>query len=192
MIALDCEYIAEDAVRGDVPGGRPDVQRTYCEVMQIGACKLDAMGHEIDVLNVTVCAHRIPVIPLWLSRMTGMTEERRALGVSFPVALQMLVDFIGNDKDIWTFNGDWWVLEGNARAHNCSLPFALPFRRAKPLLSEHGVTLERFQKIGFQEICSGGLYRVLDIDLPEIQGVGAHDAAHDARSLAFSVYRLGL
>ena len=45
--------------------------------MQMGACRLDEAGNEIDVLNLTVKAHRIHTSPPWLSKMTGMTEERR-------------------------------------------------------------------------------------------------------------------
>ncbi len=192
MIGIDHEYIAENAVQGDKPGERPDVQNVYCEIMQIGACKLNAEGKEIGVLNLVVKAHKIHTIPLWLSHMTGMTEERRAQGVSFPEALEELIKFVGDDDQIWTFNGDWWVLEGNTRAHNIVLPFSKPFNRLKPLLPEHGINVDDFKPFGFNEVCSGGLYKVLGIELPEIEGVGAHDAAHDARSLAHAVYRLDL
>src|SRR5688572_13609218 len=114
MIGIDHEYIPENAAQGDVPGERSDVERVYCEIMQMGACKIDDSGREVGVLNLTVRAHKIHTIPLWLSRMTGMTEERRAQGVSFPDALEQLRIFVGDDADIWTFSGDWWVLEGNA------------------------------------------------------------------------------
>jgi hypothetical protein len=192
MIGIDHEYIPENAAQGDTPSERPDVQKVYCEIMQMGACKLDAAGREIDVLNVIVRAHRIHAIPLWLSRMTGMTKEKRTTGLSFPDALRQLVDFVGDDKDLWTFSGDWWVLEGNAKAHGISMPFEKPFNRLKPLLADKGITLEDYRSKGFNEVCSGGLYKVLGIDLPNIEGAGAHDAAHDARSLARSVYHLGL
>lgn len=192
MIGIDHEYIPENATSGDTPSERPDVQKVYCEIMQMGACKLDSEGKEIGVLNLIVKAHRIQTIPLWLSSMTGMTEEKRATGVSFREALQKLVEFVENDKQLWTFSGDWWVLEGNAKAHGISLPFEKPFSRVKPLLADKGITLEDYRSKGFSEVCSGGLYRVLGIELPDIEGVGAHDAAHDARSLAHSVYRLEL
>jgi len=192
MIGIDHEYISENAAQGDTPGERPDVQRVYCEIMQMGACKLAKGGRELGVLNLTVRAHRIHTIPQWLSRMTGMTEEKRAQGVSFPEALKRLVTFIGNDENIWTFSGDWWVLEGNAKAHGLILPFTRPFKRLKPLLSEHGITAEDFKRVGFDEVCSGGLYQVLGIQLPEIESVGAHDATHDARSLAHSIHHLRL
>lgn len=192
MIGIDHEYIPENSPQGDIPGKRPDVQSVYCEIMQMGACKLDKSGQEIGVLNLVVRAHRILAIPLWLSRMTGMTKEKRVAGMSFPQALQQLVDFIGDDKELWTFSGDWWVLKGNAEAHGISLPFQEPFNRLKPLLSGKGITLEDFEAKGFSEVCSGGLYKVLDIELPNIEGVGTHDATHDARSLVHSVHRLGL
>lgn len=192
MIGIDHEYIPENASSGDTPGSRPDVQSVYCEIMQMGACKLDRSGNEIGVLNLTVRAHRIHSIPPWLSRMTGMTVEKRASGVTFPEALEQLVSFIGDDKNVWTFNGDWFVLEGNARAHGINMPFAQPFYRLKPLLSTKGITLEDFNAQGFDEVCSGGLHKVLGIELPEIEGVGTHDATHDARSLIHSVHHLGL
>ncbi len=192
MIAVDHEYIPENASMGDVPSGRPDVQTTYCEIVQIGACKLDASGREVATLNIIVQPYRIKTIPPWLSRLTGMTAEKRATGLSFPEAFKKLLEFIGDDNEIWIFSGDWWVLEGNARAHGLHFPFTKPFNRLKPLLAEKGVTLEQFNKAGFNEICSGGLYKVLGITLPHIEGVGAHDATHDARSLAYSVKHLGL
>ena len=192
MIGIDHEYIPETAPQGDTPGERPDVQNVYCEIMQMGACKLDRAGREVGVLNLTVRAHRIITIPRWLTKMTGMTEDKRAQGVSFPEALQRLVAFVGDDTEVWTFNGDWWVLEGNAKAHGIALPFKKPFARLKPLLPEKGITLEQFKAKGFSEVCSGGMYSVLGIELPAIAGVGAHDAAHDARSLAYSIHHLGL
>ena len=189
MIGIDHEYIPANAAQGNKPSGRPNVEQIYCEVMQMGACKLDTRGNEIGVLNLTVQAHRIPVIPTWLTRLTGMTAEKRALGIQFPEALAQLVAFVGDDTDVWTFNGDWWVLKGNAEAHQIAPPFP-PFKRLKPLLLQYGITKSDFEAVGAQEICSGDLYRVLRIELPAIQGVGTHDAAHDARSLAHSIYHL--
>lgn len=191
MIALDHEYLAEDAVHGDTPGQRPDVQKVYCEVMQMGACKLDAHGREIATFNLDVQAHRLHRIPAWLTSLTGMTEARRARGVPFRTAFARLIAFIGDDTNLWTFSGDWWVLEGNAVSHGLRMPFP-PFKRVKPLLSSHHVTLEPFQQAGFNEVCSGGLAQVLGIQLPLIEGVGVHDAAHDARSLAHAIHHLGL
>lgn len=190
MLGIDHEYIPETAPMGDVPGTRPDVQSVYCEIMQMGACKLDAAGREIGVLNIVVKPHRLATIPLWLSRMTGITPERRASGITFPEALEQLVAFAEGDQNIWTFSGDWWVLLGNARAHGIELPFKEPFRRLKPLLPEYGIGLDEFKQHGFSEVCSGGLYRVLGLELPAIEGVGAHDAAHDARSLVHAVHHL--
>ena len=55
---------------------------------------------------------------------------------------------------------------------------------------ERGVGTERFRACGFREVCSGGMARVLGIELPDDGSVGAHDAAFDARSLAHAVFRL--
>lgn len=190
MIGIDTEYVAHNAVQGDIPGPRPNPQSVYCEIMQIGACKLDGQGQEVGTLNLTVRAHILSRIPKWLTTLTGMTEEKRSLGISFPEALKELVSFIGDDDDIWTFGGDWWVFEANMKAHDLVSPFAGPFQRLKPILDEHDLTLERFKSEGFSEVCSGGLYKVLGLQLPTIEGVGAHDAAHDARSLIHAVHHL--
>lgn len=56
-VGLDHEYIPENTAKGDIPGPRPDVRTTYCEVMQMGACRLDEAGQEVSVLNQTVSAH---------------------------------------------------------------------------------------------------------------------------------------
>ncbi len=190
IIGIDHEYIPENATQGDTPGGRPDVHEVYCEVMQMGACKLDGGGNEIAVLSQTVSAHKIHIIPPWLSRMTGMTAEKRERdGIPFPDALSMLAKFVGDSRP-WTFNGDWFVLQRNAEVHGIRLPFPQPFYRVKHRLEEWGVTLDDYKRFGFLEMSSGNLYKVLGIELPEIEGVGAHDAAHDARSLAHSVYQL--
>ncbi len=189
MIAIDTEYIAENAK--NTAGERPDVHTVYCEIMQIGACKLDAHGNEVGTLNLTVQAHVIKTIPLWLSQMTGMTEEKRARGIPFPQALEQLAAFAGDDQNIWTFHGDYAVFQSNAQRHKIALPFQ-PFRTVKNRLAEKGITLNDFKRHGYQELCSGGLYQILGIALPNIEGVGAHDAAHDARSLAHAVYHLSL
>jgi DNA polymerase III alpha subunit (gram-positive type) len=190
MIAIDTEYIAEDSLSGETPGPRPNVEAVYCEIMQIGACKLDNDGKEIGTLNITVKAHRIPMIPRWLVTMTGMTEEKRAEGKDFKDALAALLAFVGDDTDIWTFNGDWFVLQGNIKSHQLINPFPNQFKRTKPQLAELGVTSEMFESIGSKEMNSGNLYKVLNIELLHIEGVGAHDACHDARSLAYSMYHL--
>jgi hypothetical protein len=190
IIGIDHEYISENASQGDVPGERPDVTQTYCEVMQMGACKLDEKGNELAILNQVVSAHRIHIIPPWLSKMTGMTAKKREQeGIPFPDALAMLADFVG-DNNPWTFSGDWFVLQGNADAHGIKLPFPRPFQRVKPHLMEWGVTLEKYQQQGFAEMNSGNMHKVLGIELSSIEGVGVHDAAHDARSLAHSVHYL--
>ncbi|MES2749192.1 MAG: hypothetical protein V4606_02255 [Patescibacteria group bacterium] len=187
IVTIDFEYIASDALAGDIPGKRPDVQNVYCEIMQIGACKLDENGKEVGLLNITVKPHIIERIPLWLEHMTGMTAEKRNNGIHFIEALQKLVDFAGGVTP-YIFSGDYWVLEGNVKAHNTKMPFKEPFIRVKPLLQGWGITLDEYKRHGFDEINSGNMANVLGISLPVIEGVGAHDAAHDARSLAYSVH----
>ena len=89
------------------------------------------------------------------------------------------------------FNGDWWVLEGNAKAHGQPLPFAQPFRRLKPLLADLNIGVANFERHGYNEVCSGGLATVLGIEMPTTDvPMRAHDAAHDARSLAHSIHKL--
>lgn len=190
MIAIDCEYIPENAPQGDNPGIRPDVEKVYCEVIQIGACKIDDSGNEIQTLNITIKPNLIPHIPPWLIKMTGMTDQKRLIGLNFADGLKQLKDFVGDDNDVWTFNGDWWVLEGNAKKLNVDFPFQVPFKRLKPQLENFNIRIDDFKAKGLNEISSGGLYKVLNIKLPEIEGVGVHDAAHDARSLGFSIYKL--
>lgn len=190
LVGIDTEYIAATAVQGEIPGPRPNPESVYCEVMQIGACKLDGEGREIEVLNLTVQAHRIPTIPQWLIRMTGMTEEKRAKGIPFPEALEKLVAFLEDERDVWTFGGDWHVLQANIRAHGLTSPSITPFQRLKPYLENYGLDFERFKRAGLSEVSSGGLYKVLGIHLPLIEGVGIHDAVHDARSLIHSIYHL--
>jgi hypothetical protein len=194
FVGVDHEYISDDALQGSTPGQRPDVRSTYCEVMQVGACKVDAQGNEIGVLNIVVRAHRIHTIPAWLTAMTGMTAERRAVsGVPFGDALRQLEEFCRGSR-IFTFNGDFHVIDSNCRAHGIPNPFLdNPFVRVKPLIARlPHLQLEDFVAHGMREICSGGLYLVLGITLPAIQGVGAHDAAHDARSLIYAVRHLDL
>jgi hypothetical protein len=191
LVGVDHEYIAENAAPGDVPGKRPDPRQVYCEVMQVGACRLDALGREVGILNRTVKAYLVHTIPPWLSRMTGMTPERReAEGVPFPQALDELVEFSRGVEVLWTFNLDYAVIEANVREHNLVMPFTHEFFRVKPQLAEWGVTLADYERAGFSEMNSGNLYKVLGINLPAIVGVGAHDATHDARSLTHSVHHL--
>lgn len=190
IVAIDCEYVAPSAVAGEVPGVRPDVRTEYCEIMQIGACKVGRDGNELGVLEIVVLPHLIYEIPSWLSAMTGMTRERRVReGVPFAEALQRLADFV-NGETPWVFQGDEHVLRGNAHAQKIEMPFTGPFLRAKQFLLEMGITLEDYQRKGFAEMNSGHLYSVLGIELPVIEGVGAHNAVHDARSLAHSMYYL--
>lgn len=190
IVAIDCEYIPANAAQGRVAGERPDVRSVYCEIMQIGACAIGDDGQELGLFNRVVSAHRIAVIPPWLSKMTGMTSEHREQeGVPFPQALLELSIFCGCERP-WTFSGDWFVMLKNAEAHGIKLPFSEPFERVKPLLPVFGITLEDFNLCNFPEACSGGLHRVLGIELPAVEGVGVHDAAHDARSLAHSIFAL--
>lgn len=189
-VGVDHEYIPENAAKGDTPGPRPDVRTTYCEVMQMGACKLDEVGQEVAVLNQTVSAHKLHFIPPWLSKMTGMTAEKReAEGIPFPEALEKLVDFAAEETP-WTFMGDEHVLRGNVAAHGLKWPFKNPFRLVKPMLEAYRITIVEYRQHGFEEVNSGNLHTVLGIKLPAIEGVGAHDALHDARSLTHSIHYL--
>jgi hypothetical protein len=142
----------------------------------------------VGLLNVTVRRHRLGV-PGWLADLTGMTDAKRESGVAFPGGLAQLAAFC-EGAELWIFSGDWDVLLGNCREHGVAFPFPHNVGRAKALLRDKGVTAERFAACGFHEVCSGGMGRVLGIELPEDGSVGAHDAAYDARSLAHAVYRL--
>lgn len=192
MIGIDFEYIKENAPTGDDPGERPDIKNTYCELVQIGACKLDSNGNEVATLNVLVQPHKIITLPKWFVKMTGIDEETRSKGIPFREALNKLVDFIGDESEVWTFNGDWFVLEANLKVHATPNPFAKPFHRLKPLLVEYNIDIENFKRVGLGEVQSGGLYKVLNITLPVIEGVGEHNAEHDARSLIHSIQHLGV
>ena len=186
MIGIDFEYVAAKAVEGR----RPDVQNEYCEIMQIGACRLNDLGEEQATLNIAVNAFKVTHLPEWLERLTGMSDEKRAQGVSFPSALKQLYSFAAR-AEIWTFSGDWFVLERNCAAHGIPNPFKRPFFRAKPLLDHCGVGMKDYKEYGFAEVNSGDLYKVLGIELPRIEVSGsAHDASHDARSLVHSVFKL--
>lgn len=189
MIAVDTEYIPETAVDGLVSSGRPDVKITYCEIMQIGAAKLDEHGNEIETLNLTIKPSFISHIPEWLSIMTGMTEEKREKGVTLEEGVKRLNDFIGDDKSVWTFSGDWYVLSNSAKKHNIVLPFS-EFQLVKPKLLEWGVTEKDFKDKGFKELCSGDLHKVLGIELPDSGETDTHNATHDARSLVYSIFYL--
>jgi len=83
------------------------------------------------------------------------------------------------------------VIKGNAKAHGIALPFKKPFKRLKPLLPEHNITADTFKKFGFDENMQWRPLPSARHSAAQIEGVGAHDAAHDARSLAHSIYRLG-
>jgi DNA polymerase III alpha subunit (gram-positive type) len=192
MIGIDFEYIKENAPEGDDPGGRPDIQNTYCEIVQIGACKIDADGKEIKSLNIMVAPYTIQTLPPWFVSMTGITEKKRESGIPFPDALKQLQTFVGEESLVVTFSGDWFVLEGNVKKWNIANPFPEPFVRLKPMLDTYGIGLEDFKRSGLQEVQSGGLYKVLNITLPKTSGVGEHDAEHDARSLIHSAYHLGI
>lgn len=76
--------------------------------MQIGACKLDNEGNEIGLLNLTVRAHTIEIIPPWLEKMTGMTAEKRSRGLDFAAAMEQLVEFVG--KDVISIYLQWRLL----------------------------------------------------------------------------------
>jgi hypothetical protein len=189
-VGVDHEYIPENAAKGNTPGPRPDVRTTYCEVMQMGACRLNEAGEEVAVLNQTVSAYKLHFIPPWLSKMTGMTAEKReAEGIPFPEALDMLIDFAGKETP-WTFMGDEHVLRRNIAAHGLIWPFKNSFRLVKPMLADYGITIDQYRQHGFEEVNSGNLHTVLGIKLPTIEGVGAHDALHDARSLTHSIHHL--
>lgn len=190
MIGIDFEYIKENAPQGNDSGDRPDIKNTYCEIVQIGACKLDNEGKEIESLNIMVAPYTIKTLPPWFVSMTGITETKRESGILFPEALKQLQKFIGKDSSVITFNGDWFVLEGNLKKWNITNPFLEPFVRLKPMLDNYGIGIEDFKKNDLQEVQSGGLYKVLNISLPKISGVGEHDAEHDARSLVYSAYHL--
>lgn len=191
---IDNEYIAANAPQGhEPPLERPDVRKDYCEVMQMAACKLDDNGNEVAIMDQVVSAHKIHFIPPWLSKMTGMTEKKRAEeGIPFPKALAMLHDLVGDDERPWTFYGDYDVLKGNANEHGIELPFKHSFMRVKPRLERWGVTLADYQRLGLSEMNSGDLHKVLGIEIPETEGVGTHDAKHDVRSLAHSLYHFKL
>lgn len=176
LVAVDFEYCV---VRDPVEGRRPDVRTEQCEIIQIGAVRLDGDGKEVASLNVLVSAHSVTQLPAWLQKLINVTDaQRREKGVSFADAVAQLRAFCG-DAEVWTFSGDWFVLLGDCKAHNVVCPFDKPFLRARALLDRMGIT---------QQLSSGELHTVVGLQPPAVGA--AHDALFDARNLAQAVFRL--
>lgn len=193
-LRCDHEYTTANARLGSSPSSRPNVQDVYCEVVQVGACKFDLNARiGLDVLIDTVRAHELTHLPSWLVNMTGMTEQTREKdGISIPSAMLKLQDFCVGAEDIFTYSEDWYVPKGSRQKQEIPFSWAEnPFTRVKPLLEEeYNFTLVDYIKSGFNEKCSSGRSTVLGLTLSSTDGVGLHNAAHDARSLVHSIAKL--
>lgn len=189
-IFIDTEYAYQGMSN---TSGRPNIKEVLCEILQIGAAKINMdTGEIIDTFTTLIKPKHLNPIPEFFFTLTGIDPKDLAgdTAPDFLNAIQNLKEFIGTSEPVWVFKGDWIVLSRCAKEiHNYDLPFQ-EFELVEPRLAAWGLTREQFEEKGL-EYCSGNLGKFLEIDNTfETSNKSAHDATFDAVSMAKAVWFL--
>ena len=151
----------------------------YCEIVQIGAVKLDRRSKEFSEtasFQTLVKPLINPSLSNYFTDLTGITQEQvDAEGLSFPEAVAGFRDFIGDDSPtVYSFGGDEKHIYLNCGLHRLSCPI--------------GMRLFRDIMVLFQLGLGAGPEPLYISQLPQLLGFEApgrnHDALNDARCIA--------
>jgi inhibitor of KinA sporulation pathway (predicted exonuclease) len=149
----------------------------YREVVQIGAVKLDGRDLKaLDEFDLLVLPRINPVLSPYFEQLTGIgNDDVVARGVDFAEAYERFAAFAG-EGPICAFGHDEWVLEENLRLYGIT-----EYRR-----------LPRFADLrSWFAACNIDPRGKLSCEIGPALGLEskgrAHNALHDARTLAASV-----
>ncbi len=174
-IYLDTEYCYPGMMRGTPRPTASDKR----QIVQIAAIIFDNENEkEIDSFDQLAVPTYETAVGDFFTELTGITQDDiDTKAISFNEAFLQFREFCG-DIEIWTFDKDEEVLRQNCNYTAIDWPFETPFTRVKPKLNYWGINPNDYS--------SGILYRAVGL---EMDG-HVHNALHDVRSMARSIYRL--
>lgn len=180
FVAFDTEWTAWEgsmARNWSAPG-------EYCELVQIGAVKLDtATLTEIESLELIVRPRINPVLSDYFINLTGVTQDRvDAEGMDLVEAMERFAAFMGHRGWAASNGGDDDIIRQNAELIEVPYPLG-----AATFLNLRAVFIDR---TGFarHELVTSHLDRTLGFDCAD--DLSAHDALADARKLAGAIRHL--
>ena len=155
----------------------------FPEIIQIGAVKLDVADgfREIGAFMTFIRPKINPELSEYIQELTGISQlDINTEGVSFPLALQNFVSFMGeNFNALMSFGLDRKMIDVNCRLHDISMPEHFDKERN---LRQSLLDLELIDQEHFSS------------DLPAYFGLAdderSHNALGDARSLGKAIRHL--
>ena len=175
LVVVDFEYTAWE---GSLESGWKKKEEKP-EIIQIGAVEICLKAGQWKMqreFNQFVRPLLRPDLSEYVIRLTGIPQETiDNFGVSFPVALNALVEFSAKDSQICANGNDWTFLERNCEINDVKNPFKMnQFLNVRPYLAK---------QFGLEEDSPKLHSHRLPQLIESLEGK-AHDALVDARSIA--------
>lgn len=143
-------------------------RRADQEIIECGCVTMDGSGRLLDEFTTFVRPTRYPVLSEYCSALTGISQSDVDTAPTFPYALGMFVDWLG-DPALYTFCSwgefDRFLLRATCRFHRVPFPFDDEYIDIKPhfidTVSGRSVDLQRaLDMLGLKH--EGRLHRALD------------------------------
>ncbi len=177
LVVYDLEYTAWEGSRA-AGWSRPG---EYREIIQIGAVRLNPAADfaAADSLDLVVRPRRNPVLSDYVTRLTGLTQQRiDAEGIDVAAALARLAGFGGTAARFVSNGRDAEVVAENCRLAGIADPLEGRTADLSPALMD----------------AAGSALHVDSCDLSRVFGLGldlpAHDGLADARAVAAALVHL--
>lgn len=77
-----------------------------CEIIEIGAAKLNSVGTVTETFNIYVKPQKYPVLTKFCKKLTGITQEQINSGYPISEAIKMFREWIGKDFILLSWGSD--------------------------------------------------------------------------------------
>ena len=172
FVIFDLEFTTWE---GCHPDNWNPAKNQYREIVQIGACKVDAQSGEV-IETFETCTQPIlnPELSEYFMNLTGVSQSDLTEAPSIEQGLRLFAEWT-DDLMCFSWGNDFDIVSENIQLHQLDLPFE-PQRffdmRAYFLL--HGIPAHEYN--------SGRMYQYFGIDMDNNE----HNALHDVLSVANS------
>ena len=171
-VFVDLEYIFPEM---GWKYGQPKGHEKF-EIIQIAAIVFDLdQRHEIAHVDLLCHPESGTKLPEFFTELTAITQQDIDVqALKLETAVDQFVNFC-EKYEVMTYNNVYNVFLKNV-SYISDNKFPLkPFTRVKPIIENYGISTEN--------VSSGELYKLFNIDL----GGHIHNALHDVRSMAHSL-----
>lgn len=141
------------------------------EIIEIGAVKVNEAFERVDSFKVFIKPKYLRTMHKHVAKLTGITNEMIARGISFPKAATVFSNWCGDDAILLSWGSDDIVMwRENLALHRMDNNLTIPWYDAQLIYSYET----------FGNVSQHSLQSAMEEKRIDTKGLEAHDALHDA------------